>query len=1073
MAEKQKHPDEVSARPILPEKLNPVAYRILSETAPELASYYLGAHKMLEDVSNPERVPAAAHSLRELIEKLPDRNKRAVKIDKPVSIFALPIHDVSDMWVQLEIDKTNPGAWLLQPADKATRFLRKSEVLWKSFRKHYPTREEKRLKFLEGVRKGVPLPTELQQQHLELWGEYYSVFADIAHHREPRNSFKGKPFGQLVQSFEDFIIRELEPQTTKDYSRISQLIGEFEKGIEENLPELVGLVVANRPNYDHFFFTINSPKWLKVLKDNQWTGHIDEPIPTEEGGQLQLSWAPGIYYEKIAKDAAVEIAAIITSLPPTTNTRAHMQMLDIAKNMPKEQAVCIMPLIEGWLKGEGFNNRGLVPFKVGDFIVSLAEQGDYDDAISVFRILFELQEPPEKDIIFRHPETLTSDTSYKTILKSTVPPLLKLNGPGVIKELCDLLESGLVIEERDKRTEKNGIIYDGSSIWRPNIRSQKYDHEPNEILVSRIYRSMTTYAETDEQKLSIVEILTSYKSEVFHRIAATLAEGSNHPELKRIYAEIVEKVGEPNGQDYITSESTVMPALSLDDMRKLPPEELIKLLNTWDPQENLPGFGRSKSDIGFVLSQYVQERPSLLKELFESDEKLSSEYYSYIFMGTRMASDNKQVVVDWEPVLKYGLQFIESSNTHDSEGHERQGQYDLMGAVESGVNQDHLQITNPELAERVLAILTPLCSHVEPTVEYEAERDKGRRADSVGLAINTMRGSALEALIAVLKNASRNGKKHAKSSLTKEQRGMVYGVLEKHLDITTEPTLAIRTVYARELPFLAYDNKRWVAQNLPRLFPSDAQHLDYFVDAMEAFLLFARLYPEMFPLVAPYMIEYMKRVQKEEIKGDDDGVINHLVGQILHLFIDGFVKLDDPIMQELFKMPDAYLEEAMEYFGRGIKQTTGTRQKLILKRAKEYWQKRLDLGEARKVEYSQFGWWLRASAADAWIKEQFSSALRQTDKMDALYFVADELVDLARIDEAGAAKALLEIVDTQHNDNLISVLHTPGIKDAIKNMLASDDSVVTEEMTRVVDMLCSRGFYDFKDLLDSPAKPAA
>lgn len=1061
----QSQPDEPSKRPFQPEKLNPIVYRILSEASSELAGYYLGAHKTLEDASNPERFPSAAHSLRELIEKLPSKNKRAVKIEKPVNILALPIYEVSDAWKEVTLNKADAQTWVLEPVDKGKVFLKKSEHFWGLFARHYPSRSESRLKFSQQVQKSTPLPSELQEEQQKLWGDFYSAFADISHHREPRNAFNGIPFSELVENFEEFLIRELDPQTTKDFARISTLIKEIESGNQENVTEIMQLVRANRPNYDHFFASISSPTWLKILEDNHLTNYLDDPIPTEEGGYMLLTWTPGQYYEKIASSEPDRVASIITALPKTDNARVHEQVVEIAKKLPKKQAVCIVSLLPEWIKGRFSVGRGLLPFKAGEYIVELARMGAYDDAIKVFRALFELQPPPETDKYFRHPETLTTDTSYKTILKDTVPSLMELNPESTIKELCDLLESGLRIEERDNNKEKDGIIYDGSTIWRPDIRKPHYDNEPNPILVTRIYTSITSYAKTPKQKLAIINILTSYKFEIFHRIAATIAEGEKDPALKKVYDDLVKKV-EPSKPDFIVSEGTVVPAVSVDDMKKLSPEELIKLLNEWDPKEDFPGFGRSKSDIGHVLSQYIQEKPVLLKQLFESESTLNDEYYGYLFRGIRMASDNKQVVVDWDPVLKHGRKFLEASDTSNSEGDERQAQFDLLNAIESGINHDHIKVTSPELAEDILAVITPLCSHVEPSVEDEATRDKNGRFDSVGLAINTMRGEALSGLIALLKNVSRNGKKLKEKPLTPEQRKGIYDLLEKHLDIKHEATMAVRTVFARELPFLAYDNKAWVKKNLDKIFPRDKRQDKYFVDAMEAFLQFTKPFPEVFPLVVPYIIEYMKRVQRGAIKGDDGTTINHVVGQILLLYIDDFVKLDDPVMDELFKMPDDYLEEAMDFFGRGIKQTSGDRQKLILQKAKDYWQKRLDSDNTRKAEYSKFGWWLRVSAADDWIKEHFSQALKETDQMDALYFVADEIVEIAKADEAGAATALLEIVDTQHKDNLINMLHTPELRDTLKALLESEQASVKEKAVRVIDKLCSMGFYNFKELLN-------
>lgn len=1049
--------------PLQPENLNPIVYRILHEADPELAGYYLGAHKTLEDTSNPEREPCAAHSLRELIEKLPDKHTRGVKIEGRPGILSSPIYEARNAWKLILVDK-NQKIWRLPDTNESSNFLKKSEKFWAWFDKHYSQRSEQIVGLMEGVDRGVPLPTALQERRLKQWKEFKNKFTKISHHGE-----KLENFHEFLDEFEKFLIRELEPQTTKDFARISTLIEEIEAGDEGNITELMHLVHANRPNYDHFFFNISASKWLKILEDNHLTNHVDSLVQTDEGEYMSPAWTPGQYYEKIAELKPGKVASIITSLPETDNTRVHEQIVDIAKKMPKEQAIHVLPLISEWLKNRFTSSAGLLPFKVGEYIVELANKKAYDEAIEAFRALFELQPPNESGTFFRHPETLTSDTSYKTILKDTVPVLMELDAESTIKELCDLLESGLTIEnQHENDTETDGIIYDGSFIWRPDIRESKIDHEPNEILVSQLYVSISNYIKTAEQKLSVVRILTSYRHEVFHRIAATIAEGETSPELKKVYEEFVDRSGEPNREDVVVSESTVVPAISVDDMRKKSSEGLIKLLNEWDPKEDFPGFGRSKSDVGDVLSQYTRENPELLKQLLESEEKLNTEYYGYLFRGIRLASDNKNAAINWEYVLESGKAFIEATNTTESEGDERRAQFELINAVESGINNDHIEVKNSKIADNILAIFSPLCSHVEPSVEDEVNRDKDSSFDLVTLSINTMRSEALSGLIALLKNVARNNHGQNKNGkpLTKGQSDNVYKLLKNRLDFKAEPTQAVRTVHARELPFLAHDNKEWVEQNLDKIFPRNSDQERYFINAVEAFLIFTKPFPEVFPLVSPYVIEYMKRVQQGQIKNSNDSVINHLVGQTLLLYIDGFVNLDDPIMQELFNMPDSYLEEAMDFFGRGIKNVPEERQELILKKAKDYWQKRLDSGEAKKAEYSKFGWWLRASTTDDWIKEHFLKALHETDRMDELYFVADEVAELANTNETIAANFLFEIVDTQHRDNLIHMLHTPELRDTLQSLLTSKDTDIKDKAERVIDKLCHMGFYNFKDLVE-------
>ncbi|HSW66743.1 MAG TPA: hypothetical protein VLI54_06420 [Bacillota bacterium] len=1054
-------PDDPSKDQSLPQNVNLVLLRILNEASPELGDYYLGALHTLANTSNPDRIAQSAHSLRELIQQLPRRHKKAATKVTPPGILsgASNIYKTRDAWNALTIDDFSAPTVRPNNPQAETKYYRESKKLWEFIGEYYPTNEEERLRMEAGIRKDTPLPPKLQKLRMQEWSRYYGKFADISHHGiTPTDNFD-----QLVEAFEDFLIRELDPQTTKDFAEISKLIKEIESGEQKSLDRLMKLVHANRPNYDYFFNNISSPVWLDILETRKLLDHIDEPYPAEEGGFYILPWVPANYYQKIVKQKPSEVIKILKAVVTTENIRAQDQILDIAKELPDDSIDFIMPQLSDWLKGR-YANRGLVPFKIGDLIVSLTLAGNYDLAMQAFKALFELLEPEdtERSRYFRHPDTLTSDTSYKTLLEQVVPGLIELHPVETVRELAALLNEGLVIE-REVGKEIDGIVYDGSTIWRPDIKFKQYDHEPCDILVTVIYKYVHENVKSEDDLEKIVAELRQYKFEVFHRIAATLLDDAKSKKLKDLRQEIADKIGDPSKKDFIVRESNVIPAITAGDLEKLSPKEIIDQFNNWDPKEELPGFGRSKTDIGFELNKYLATKPEVGMELLHSKTPINEEYLSHIFRGFRQASDNKNINIDWSDLINIAKKYIEKADTETSTGDERQNLFDLINALNSGVNQDHIKIQDEKTFDDLVAVFSSLTDHVEPTLDDEDKYTKGSRSEAVTLAINTMRGEALAGLIDILKNVSRNNKK--KSGISKEKKNEIYKLLREKLDTGTEPTLAVRTVFSRELPFLAYDNAEWVSENLELIFPLDKAKARYFENAMETFITFTKVFPEVFPIINPYLVEYMNRIKDGEIEKPDENTVNHVVGQILLMYIDDFVDFDNPVMQKLFEMPDEFLEEAMDFFGRGIKQTEGDRQKLILEKAKKYWERRLAGGNVKESEYAKFGWWMRANAADDWIVEHFVQALGLASKMDALYFVADELVEFAKTDQAKAARVFLEIVDSQDKDNLNHMLYTPELSTMLRDMLASDDNDVKGKATRAIDKLCDMGYYNFQELI--------
>lgn len=1055
-------PDEPNNGQSLPQNVNIVLLRILNDASTELGDYYLGALHTLANTSNPDRIAQSAHSLRELIQQLPRKHKKAATKVAPPGLLsgASNIYPARDAWNGITIKDYK--APTLRPTDPQaeTKYLRESKKFWEFINKNYPKNDEERLRMEAGIRKDTPLPPKLQKLRMKEWSSYYAKFADIAHHGKS----KTENYEQLVESFEDFLIRELDPQTTKDFAEISKIIKEVESGDQQNLDKLMKLVRANRPNYDHFFNNISSPLWLEILETNQLLDHIDDPYPAEEGGYYILPWVPANYYQKIAKDKPDELIKILRGVIATENVRAQDQIIDIAKDLPTDSIAFIVEQFTHWLKGR-FANRGLVPFKIGEVIDKLSDAGNFELAMQAFKALFELLEPEdnERSKYFRHPDTLTSDHSYKTLLNQVVPGLMKLNPVETAKELAGLLNQGLIIE-REGGKEKDGILYDGSTIWRPDIKTKQYDHEPCDVLVTVIYDHVRKGNVSDEDLQVIIENLTAYKFEIFHRLAATLLEDAKSESLLKIRKSITDKIGEPNQKDFIVRESNVIPAITLEDLEKLSAAKIIEKFNNWDPKEELPGFGRSKSDIGFELNKYVADKPTVGMEILRSDTPINEEYLSHIFRGLRQAADNKKTGTDWNALVVIAKDYIDTANVKTSDGDERQNLFDIINALDAGVNSDQISIEDEKTFDQLIAIFSSLKDHIEPTLADEDKYTKSSRSEAVTLAINSVRGEAVGALIDVLKNVSRNNK--GQSKISDEKKAAVYKLLEEKLNTKIEPTLAVRTAVSRELPFLAYDNEAWVGENLKRIFPRNNAMTKYFENAMETFVTFTRVFPEVFPIITPDLVEYMQRIRIGAIKAPDENVVNHVVGQILLMYIDDFVDLENPAMKKLFEMPDEFLEEAMDFFGRGIKQTEGDRQQVILEKAKKYWEHRLTTGEAKQVEYSKFGWWMRAESTDDWIVEHFLEALEKCPKMDALYFVADEVVKLAATDQDKAAKIFLKIIDSQEKDNLNNMLYTPELSPMLKEMLSASNSQVKEDATRAIDKLCDMGYYNFQELIE-------
>ena len=136
-----------------------------------------------------------------------------------------------------------------------------------------------------------------------------------------------------------------------------------------------------------------------------------------------------------------------------------------------------------------------------------------------------------------------------------------------------------------------------------------------------------------------------------------------------------------------------------------------------------------------------------------------------------------------------------------------------------------------EFRKRVWQIIEPLTSDPEPTIEDEAQYDSSN-FEPANLAINTTRGEAMHTVIQYTLWIRRHIEKGADSN-DRIDRGFeempeVRDILEKHLDPSFDPSLAIRSVYGRWFPWLVLLDEKWARDNTELIFPSEEEYRVFF-----------------------------------------------------------------------------------------------------------------------------------------------------------------------------------------------------------------------------------------------------
>jgi len=196
----------------------------LESRFPQLAPWYVSFFHALRDSNNPDALPQAAHSAREMLEKLPE----ALGITSKRQTAGLNRADnVADAWARVtqkawtQASECSPMADDCPVRSLAPRLAVLTEVL--GDRKRKAMFRETLAQLDPG---GGSFPANLLESAATQYEEAFDVFKMVAHHRMPQAT-QGDVL-KALRGFEELLLPMLEPEGDADLVELSALIGEVE-----------------------------------------------------------------------------------------------------------------------------------------------------------------------------------------------------------------------------------------------------------------------------------------------------------------------------------------------------------------------------------------------------------------------------------------------------------------------------------------------------------------------------------------------------------------------------------------------------------------------------------------------------------------------------------------------------------------------------------------------------------------------------------------------------------------------------------------------------------------------------
>jgi hypothetical protein len=405
-----------------------IIYRELLKINRKAAKSYIGAIRVLEDEENPDRLSQSAHSLREIT------NLILRDGDIPQErIVCGSIKDDEKQKHKIEKKFVERPELLPQPAEEETRAI------------------------------------------IREWVKIHNYFVAVSHHKKETND---EEYHKYLDSFESILRAFLRPapETIKGLDDLLNIDNPVPSEINRLIELLKHPIHAN-----YFFSKLSNLRWLKPLYEGGFFNKAPQLIT--EGDQVIFpGWPATDFLLRISEIMPRDVMNIILNVQEADNFRVQSAFIDCALKMPSNIAREIVPLAKKWIKTPYWN---LLPDKIGELSIKLANENEIDAAIETLEVLIDVQKTKtDKEGLTEKAIPLFNIWEYGQILKNVIPVILESKPEETIIILSRKLLKAITIDHPG-----SDITRDRSYIWRPAIENDT-EREVKNLLVTSLRNSL-------------------------------------------------------------------------------------------------------------------------------------------------------------------------------------------------------------------------------------------------------------------------------------------------------------------------------------------------------------------------------------------------------------------------------------------------------------------------------------------------------------------------------------------------------------------------------------------------------
>lgn len=199
---------------------------LLSAKSKELASMLRGAWIVLSTTDNPDVLPQAAHSIRELMEKAPIKLPE-VPVQQGSNTLKSDVMALGTKWAVVAQARQSEVTWSGEIDEPLRNILNDFGVFFSEFSSKYQPRNEQNSALIQALDgSGVQIPAQLLRTKLKQWNGLRDYFLSVAHHGKPNAT--REEVTEAIASLEEFLLNLISPEPIPELDELDKLIAEGE-----------------------------------------------------------------------------------------------------------------------------------------------------------------------------------------------------------------------------------------------------------------------------------------------------------------------------------------------------------------------------------------------------------------------------------------------------------------------------------------------------------------------------------------------------------------------------------------------------------------------------------------------------------------------------------------------------------------------------------------------------------------------------------------------------------------------------------------------------------------------------